>query len=99
MVPVLVKEADNWTTLTSDLDRILQSKDVNKISAHIESMQNSLNLLQDDTIDYVNRCTLLEDFKNKFETLLSADVIASFTSKSLGKIASSSLDVQEQLSN
>jgi hypothetical protein len=25
------KEADNWTTLTSDLDSILQTKDTNKV--------------------------------------------------------------------
>lgn len=78
-----LQEADNWTTLTSDLDSILQTKDINKISNHIESMQNSLALLQDDSSDYVNRCSLLEDFKNKFETLMSADIISSFNSKSI----------------
>lgn len=71
--------------MTSDLEKILQEKDINKISSHIEAMQNSLNLLQDDTIDYVNRCTLLEDFKNKFESLLSPELIQAFSSKSLGK--------------
>jgi hypothetical protein len=79
-----LQEADNWTTLTADLDSILQTKDLTKITAHIESMQNSLLMLQDeDSIDYLSRLSLLEDFKNKFETLMSADIIASFNSKSI----------------
>jgi hypothetical protein len=83
-VKMALQEADNWTTLTSDLDSMLQSKDINEISSHIESMQNSLALLQDETNDYLVRCTLLEDFKNKFETLMSSDLIAAFNSKSIG---------------
>jgi hypothetical protein len=79
-----LQEADNWTTLTADLDSMLQTKDLNKITAHIESMQNSLLMLQDeDSIDYLNRLALLEDFKNRFETLMSADIIASFNAKSI----------------
>jgi hypothetical protein len=30
-VKMALQEADNWTTLTSDLDSILQSKDVNEV--------------------------------------------------------------------
>ena len=41
-------------------------------------------LLQDESSDYLNRCILLEEFKNKFETLMSADIISSFNSKSIG---------------
>lgn len=70
--------------MTSDLESILESKDISKISDHIESMQNSLVMLQDDNGEYVNRCALLEDFKNKFETLMSADIISAFNSKSNG---------------
>ena len=33
----------------------------------------------------MNRCILLEEFKNKFETLMSPDIISSFNSKSIGK--------------
>jgi hypothetical protein len=79
-----LQEADNWTTLTADLDSMLQTKDLTKITAHIESMQNSLLMLQDeDSLDYLNRLSLLEDFKNKFEMRMSADIIASFNSKSI----------------
>ena len=78
-----LQEADNWTTLTADLDSILQTKDLNRITSHIESMQNCLLMLQDeDSLDYMSRLSLLEDFKNKFEAIMSADIISSFNSKS-----------------
>lgn len=48
-------------------------------------MQNSLILLQDDSIEYVDRCNLLENFKNKFETVISTDIINTFNSKLTGK--------------
>ncbi len=80
-----LQEADNWTTLTSDLDSVLQTNDLTKITQHIEAMQSSLILLMqdEDSLDYVNRISLLEDFKNKFETKMSSDIIASFNSKSI----------------
>ncbi len=37
-----LKEADNWSTLTADLDAILDSKDVDKISGRILGMQQCL---------------------------------------------------------
>ena len=79
-----LQEADNWSTLTADLDSILASKDTNKVSNHIKSMQNSLTLLQDESGEYINRCTLLENFKNKFETQMSPEIIAAFNAKSTG---------------
>ncbi|RNA00345.1 conserved oligomeric Golgi complex subunit 7-like, partial [Brachionus plicatilis] len=82
-VQIALQEADNWSNLTSDLDSVLASKDSKKISNHIESMQNSLELLQDDSMDFTNRCTLLEDFKNRFETMISTDLVSCFNSKSI----------------
>ena len=79
-----LQEADNWSTLTADLDSILASKDTHKVSNHIKSMQNSLTLLQDESGEYINRCTLLENFKNKFETQMSPEIIAAFNAKSTG---------------
>jgi hypothetical protein len=49
-------------------------------------MQHSLALLQDESNDYMSRCVLLEDFKNKFETLMSAELIAAFNAKSIGRL-------------
>jgi len=85
-IVINIKEADNWTTLTSDLESILQSKDINKIADHIQSMQNSLTLLQDENNEYLIRCSLLEDFKNKFETLIMSDIIDSFNLKSIHNV-------------
>jgi hypothetical protein len=42
-------------------------------------------ILQDDSPDYVNRCLLLANVKNRLETLLSSDIVATFNSKSIGK--------------
>lgn len=81
-VQMSLQEADNWSTLSADLDSVLQTRDLLKITNHIEQMQNSLVLLQ-DSADYVSRCTLLEDAKNKFETLMSPDIIVAFNSKSI----------------
>ncbi len=49
-------------------------------------MQNSLTLLQDENNEYLIRCSLLEDFKNKFETLIMSDIIDSFNLKSIHNI-------------
>lgn len=47
-------------------------------------MQECLQILQDDdSPDYTNRCLLLKDFKNKFETQMSADIVKAFNTKSL----------------
>lgn len=82
-VQIALQEADNWSNLTSDLDSILASKDFQKISNHTESMQNSLQLLHDDSMDFTNRCSLLEDFKNKFEAMMSTEIVSCFNSKSI----------------
>jgi len=49
-------------------------------------MQNSLTLLQDENNEYLIRCSLLEDFKNKFETLIMSDIIDSFNLKSIHNV-------------
>ncbi len=50
-------------------------------------MQNSLIMIQDESGEYTGRCGILEGFKNKFETLMSAEIIAAFNSKSIGTFA------------
>ncbi|XP_005105726.1 conserved oligomeric Golgi complex subunit 7 [Aplysia californica] len=77
-----LKEADNWTTLSADMDEVFQSQNVDDITAKLSGMQQSLHMLA-DTPDYVDKCQHLEKLKNRLEALLSPQLIAAFNSQSL----------------
>jgi conserved oligomeric Golgi complex subunit 7 len=90
-----LQEANNWSQLTADMDTILESKDVDKISDHIEAMQSSLALIENEddntettppTIDiFSERLAILQDFKNKFESFISSDICLAFKNKNFEK--------------
>ena len=42
---VFLKEADNWTTLTSDLEALIEVKDIEKITNRIQGLQQSLVII------------------------------------------------------
>lgn len=77
-----LQEADNWTTLSANVDEVFDSGDVNKISEKLVGMQQSLSILT-DVPDYAERCHFLETLKNKLEAMLSPQVVAAFSSQSL----------------
>jgi hypothetical protein len=54
------------------------------ISAKLTGMQNSLMMLV-DTPDYSEKCVHLEALKNRLEALASPQIVASFTSQSVGE--------------
>lgn len=54
------------------------------ISAKLTGMQNSLMMLV-DTPDYSEKCVHLEALKNRLEALASPQIVAAFTSQSVGK--------------
>ncbi len=39
---LIIQEADNWTTLTSDLEALIEVKDIEKITNRIQGLQQSL---------------------------------------------------------
>ncbi|KAK2555452.1 Conserved oligomeric Golgi complex subunit 7 [Acropora cervicornis] len=77
-----LQEADNWTVLSSDVDKVFESGDVKAIAAKLEGMHRSLTVLQ-DVPDYAQRHRLLESLKNRLEALLSPKIVAAFNNHSL----------------
>lgn len=77
-----LKEADNWTTLSADMDEVFQSQNVEDITKKLTRMQQSLQMLV-DTPDYAEKCQHLEKLKNRLEALLSPQLITAFNAQSL----------------
>ncbi|RUS78612.1 hypothetical protein EGW08_013618 [Elysia chlorotica] len=77
-----LKEADNWTTLSADMDEVFQSQNVDDITKKLTGMQQSLQMLV-DTPDYAEKCQHLEKLKNRLEALLSPQLITAFNAQSL----------------
>ncbi|CAL1543486.1 unnamed protein product [Lymnaea stagnalis] len=77
-----LKEADNWTTLSADMDEVFQSQNIDDITTKLCGMQQSLLMLV-DTPDYVDKCQHLENLKNRLEAMLSPQLISAFNSQSL----------------
>lgn len=64
-------------------------QDVAVISAKLTGMQSSLAMLV-DTADYSEKCVHLEALKNRLEALASPQIVAAFTSQSVGECRPSS---------
>ncbi|XP_065068416.1 conserved oligomeric Golgi complex subunit 7-like [Rhopilema esculentum] len=77
-----LQEADNWTTLSTNVEEIFSSGDVDEISSKLIGMQKSLNVLQ-DVPDFAERKRFLESLKNRLEALLSTKLVASFNGHSI----------------
>ncbi|KAL5022632.1 hypothetical protein ScPMuIL_001787 [Solemya velum] len=78
-----LKEADNWTTLSADIEEVFESQNIQAITAKLSGMQQSLQMLV-DTPDYVDRCQHLEKLKDKLEAMLSTQLVTAFNTQSLG---------------
>ncbi|XP_060062709.1 conserved oligomeric Golgi complex subunit 7-like isoform X2 [Ylistrum balloti] len=77
-----LQEADNWTTLSADVEEVFQSNDTDAITAKLSRMQTCLQMLV-DTPDYAERCDHLEKLKNRLEAMLSPQLVAAFNSQSI----------------
>ncbi|KAK3085428.1 hypothetical protein FSP39_003139 [Pinctada imbricata] len=71
MAAEALQEADNWTTLSADVEDVFLSQDVQA-------------LMLVDTPDYAERCQHLEKLKNRLEAILSPQLVAAFNSQSGG---------------
>ncbi|CAB4019866.1 conserved oligomeric Golgi complex subunit 7-like [Paramuricea clavata] len=77
-----LQEADNWTTLSADVDKVFLSGNYREIAKKLVGMHRSLVVLH-DVPDYNERHKLLEGLKNKLEALLSPKLVSAFNSHSL----------------
>ncbi|CAG2166012.1 unnamed protein product [Oppiella nova] len=75
-----LEEADNWTTLWTDVEEVFVSGDVSAIASKLVGMQSSLDILIDVT-DYEQRVQRLEALKDKFEAMIESQVVNSFMSQ------------------
>ncbi|XP_031568834.1 conserved oligomeric Golgi complex subunit 7-like [Actinia tenebrosa] len=98
-----LQEADNWTTLSADVEKVFDSGDIKAISEKLVGMHKSLTVLQ-DVPDYAERRRRLEGLKNKLEALLSPKIVAAFNNHSLEETKEyvkifSDIDRLDQLQN
>lgn len=75
-------EADNWTVLSTDVEAVFETGDIDAITSKLVSMQQSLNVLS-NVADYENKKIQLEGLKNRLEALASPQMVQAFTSKSI----------------
>lgn len=72
-----LKEADNWTTLTAEIEDTFDSNDLAAISNKLNGIQNSLKILS-HAEDYEEKCRFVEELKNRLEALASPQLVAAF---------------------
>jgi len=77
-----LQEADNWTTLSSDVEEVFLSGDISAIAVKLIGMQNSLEILI-DVPDYEQRVQRLEELKDRLESMLEPSIISGFMSQTL----------------
>lgn len=96
-----LQEADNWVTLSAQIDDVFETKDTVQIATKLIAMQQSLKILT-DVPDYADRVNRLETLKNRLEALMSPTVIAAFNTQDVEMARSfaqvfQSMDRAEQL--
>lgn len=77
-----LREADNWTTLSTDIEEVMESGDVQSIAEKLVGLQNCLSILT-HVPDYEERAAHLEGLKVRLEALASPHIVAAFTNHSL----------------
>lgn len=77
-----LREADNWTKLSSDIDKVFETGDVQKIAHNLVGLQSSLEVLV-GIEDYQTRCQELERLKDRLEAMVSPYLIGAFNSQSV----------------
>lgn len=77
-----LREADNWTTLSTDIEEVMESGDVEAIAEKLVGLQNCLSILT-HVPDYEERAAHLEGLKVRLEALASPHIVAAFTNDNL----------------
>ncbi|XP_071513541.1 conserved oligomeric Golgi complex subunit 7 [Panulirus ornatus] len=77
-----LREADNWTTLSTDIEEVMDSGDLDAIASKLVALQNCLGILT-HVPDYEDRVAHLEGLKVRLEALASPHIVAAFTQHNL----------------
>ncbi|XP_037793470.1 LOW QUALITY PROTEIN: conserved oligomeric Golgi complex subunit 7-like [Penaeus monodon] len=77
-----LREADNWTTLSTDIEEVMDSGDIDAIASKLVALQNCLGILT-HVPDYEDRVAHLEGLKVRLEALASPHIVAAFTQHNL----------------
>jgi len=71
-----LQEADKWTTLTTEIEDLMDAGDLAAISAKLTAIQGSLKILS-KVPDYEERVAHVESLKNRLEAMSSPRLVAS----------------------
>ncbi|KAK4312456.1 hypothetical protein Pmani_016142 [Petrolisthes manimaculis] len=77
-----LREADNWTTLSTDIEEVMEGGDIEAIGGKLVALQNCLGILT-HVPDYEERVAHLEGLKVRLEALASPHIVAAFTHHNL----------------
>ncbi len=72
-----LKEADKWTTLTTEIEDALDNGELPVIAEKLSGIQSSLRILS-HVPDYDDRVLHVEGLKNRLEALASPQLVAAF---------------------
>jgi len=77
-----LKEADNWTTLTTEIEDDLDGGDLQVVATKLTAIQSSLKILT-HAPDYEERVIHVEGLKNRLEAMSSPHLVQAFNSNDL----------------
>ncbi|XP_064095450.1 conserved oligomeric Golgi complex subunit 7-like [Macrobrachium nipponense] len=77
-----LREADNWSTLTTDIEEVMDSGDIDAIAGKLVALQNCLGILT-HAPDYEERVAHLESLKVRLEAQASPHIVAAFQQHNL----------------
>lgn len=81
-----LREADNWTTLSTNIDELLDSADLAATGERLAQLAQSLSML-DSSPDYAARRQQLESWRNQFEAQLAVHVYRAFAVRDTAECA------------
>ena len=80
-----LQEANNWTTLSMDVEEVFDNGDVGQISEKLISMQKSLEMLSlssSSSTQHFEKIQTLESLKDKFEKIVEPKLFDAFLNQS-----------------
>ncbi|XP_037073174.1 conserved oligomeric Golgi complex subunit 7-like [Pollicipes pollicipes] len=73
-----LREADNWTTLSADVEEVFESGSLQQMASKVAALQQSLAVLA-HVSDYEERRQTLEDHRNRLEATVSPHLVSAIS--------------------